>query len=200
MPDVATINVGIGLRRPTVGAATTEASALAAALIEAVKGAGVAAADVQTADYSVYPEHDHRPQQQPTVIGYRVNYTLHIAVRDVDALTSVLEVVVDAGGDATMINGLNFSVADDTEARSAAREAAWNNALAKATELAALAGLQLGTARKIGEGPRGGRGGPMGGRRHLAAMSAEAGPPMETGESEIRVVLHVAFEASNDSV
>jgi len=196
VPDVATINVGIGLRRSTVGAATTEAAALAKTLIDAVKAGGVAATDVQTADYSVYPEHDHRPQQEPVVVGYRVNYTLHVAVRDVDSLTAVLEAVVEAGGDATMINGLNFSVADDTQARSTAREAAWNNARAKAEELAVLAGLQLGSAFKIGEGPRGGRGGTGGVGVRRARMSAESAPPMETGESEIRVVLHVAFEAT----
>lgn len=200
VPDVATINVGIGLRRPTVGEATTEAAALAAKLIDAVKGAGVAEGDVQTADYSVYPEQDHRAQQQqPVTIGYRVNYTLHIAVRKVDSLTSVLEAVVGAGGDATMINGLNFSVADDTVTRRSARKAAWNNALEKAGELAALAGLELGRAIKIDEGPRGGSGGPMRGGRRRAAMSAEMAPPMESGESEVQVVLHVAFEATAEA-
>jgi len=195
VPDIATVNVGIGLRRPTVGDATTEAASLASELIEAVTGAGVTAADVQTADYSVYPEHDHRGDQQPAIIGYRVNYTLHIAVRKVDALTGVLEAVVGAGGDATTINGLNFSVADDTTARRSARDAAWENASAKAQQLAELSGLRLGTALEVSEGRRssgGGGGGPM---RRGRTMSADMAPPIESGESTIRVILHVTFEA-----
>lgn len=195
VPDVATINVGIGLRRRTVGESTAEAAKLASRLVDAVKGAGVAATDVQTADYSVFPEHDHRADQQPAVVGYRVNYTLHVAVRDVDSLTSVLDAVVTAGGDATTINGLNFSVADDTAARRSARERAWQDAETKAEELAALSGLDLRSAVDIAEGPRGGGGGPMP-RRRARAMSAEMAPPVESGESTITVVLHVAFEAA----
>ncbi|MBM3696253.1 MAG: DUF541 domain-containing protein, partial [Actinobacteria bacterium] len=57
-PDTLTVSLGVSVLRPTVDRATGDAAALAAAIIDALKGSGVAEADIQTANYTINPEYD----------------------------------------------------------------------------------------------------------------------------------------------
>ena len=70
--------------------------------------------------------------------------TAVIKVRDLDAVGAIIDDVVDAGGDAARINGIDFSIEDSSQYTTQLREDAVNAALEKAQHFATLTGVTLG--------------------------------------------------------
>lgn len=190
--DIATITIGVSLLGAGVVAATDEAAVKANHIIEALAEAGIDSPNIQTADYSVFAEMDHRTGE-PVLRGYRVNNTLRITVRDLTRISEVLQKATAAGGDETTINGISFSLSDDTPVRASARDSAWANALTAATQLASLGGCALGPATSIQEGV--GHEAPQGRMLRRSLASSAAATPIEAGETSVTVTLNVDFAA-----
>jgi uncharacterized protein YggE len=105
----------------------------------------------------------------------------------------LLDSIATAGGDETRVNGLSFGIADETSLLGQAREAAWNDAIAKADQLATLSGHTLGKATTITEVVQGPV---MPMPRIMAAdraMSERASTPIQPGTSSVTVTLQVEF-------
>jgi len=190
-PDTLTVNLGISLLRPTVDAATADAATLAAAIMDALKGAGVAEADIQTANYSIYPEYDWSGEQQ-RLLGYRVSNEVRVKIRNLETAGATIDAATTAGGDATVVNNLAFSIEDNAELLQMARTAAWGDAEGKARQLAQLAGLTLGSAISITESisyetP------PIYYERAMAAAEDGAATPIESGTQDVIVNIQVTF-------
>jgi len=149
-PDTVEIDLGVSVLGETVDQATATAAERAEALIAALTSNGVVEDDITTTDYSIYPEYDYSRNQE-RLVGYRVNNTVRAKIRNMESIGSVFDAASGAAGDETRINGLRFSIEDNTELVSAARAAAWDDALAKATQLAELSGQTLGKATSITE-------------------------------------------------
>ena len=190
-PDTLTVNLGISLLRPSVDAATADAAALAAAIINALKGAGVAEADIQTANYSIYPEYDWSGEQQ-RLLGYRVSNEVRVKIRNLETAGATIDAATTAGGDATVVNNLAFSIEDNAELLQMARTAAWNDAEAKARQLAQLAGLELGAATSITETINY-EVVPIYYDRVMAEAAGDASTPIESGTQDVTVVVQVVF-------
>jgi uncharacterized protein YggE len=104
----------------------------------------------------------------------------------------LLDSISSAGGDETRVNGLSFGVADEASLLARAREAAWNDAKAKAEQLAALSGHLLDKATSITETIQGPVL-PMP-RMMAADMASErASTPIQPGTSSVTVTLQVEF-------
>jgi len=188
-PDTLTLNLGVSVLRSTVNAATSDAAAQAEAIIDALEANGVAEADIQTANYAIWPEYDYSNETQ-RLIGYRVTNDLTVKIRDLDKAGDVLDAATAAGGNDVVVQNLSFSIEDNTALLEMARTAAWNDAEAKAEQLARLAGVDLRGAVSITETisyntP------PVYYER--AAAADEAGTPIQAGESEVTVVVQVTF-------
>ncbi|MFN8590193.1 MAG: SIMPL domain-containing protein [Thermomicrobiales bacterium] len=191
-PDTASVTVGVDIIKPTLAEAQEQATSQAAALIEAMKTAGIAPEDIQTQYYSVNILRDYSENADPTEItGFEIVNQLQVTVRDTDNLGEILDAAVTAG--ANSIYGVNFFVDDQTEAAQQARIDAVNDARQKAQELADAAGMTLGPVVAISEGatpvvsPVYGKGG--GGM----AM-AEAAVPIEPGSTTVTVDVTMTFE------
>src|SRR4051794_17338744 len=61
-PDIATIDVGADVTKPTVTEAFTEANAKVQAIIDALTAMGINAKDIQTSNLNVYPTSNPNPQ------------------------------------------------------------------------------------------------------------------------------------------
>ena len=190
-PDTLTVNLGISLLRPTVDAATADAATLAAAIINALKSAGVAEADIQTANYSIYPEYDWSGEQQ-RLLGYRVSNEVRVKIRNLETAGATIDAATTAGGDATVVNNLAFSIEDNAELLQMARTAAWADAEGKARQLAQLAGLDLGAAISITESisydtP------PIYYERAMQEATDGAVTPISSGTQDVIVNIQVTF-------
>lgn len=189
-PDTVEVTLGVSVLGETVQTAAATASAKANAIISTLTDGGIDPKDITTTDYSIFPEYDYSSNTQ-RLIGYRVNNSVRVKIRNVESAGSVIDQATQAGGDDVVVNGLQFSIEDDTELVEAAREAAWADALAKATQLAGLSGQDLGAAVSINETVTSQP--PPVYYERAAADEAGGAPPIEPGSSAVTITLQVNF-------
>ncbi len=190
-PDTLIIDLGVQVLRPSVDEATGEAAGLAQAVIDALKAQGVADKDIQTTNYSIYPEYDYGNNTQ-TLKGYRVSNTVSAKIRDLDKAGETIDAATAAGGNDTIVNNIRFDLEADGALITAAREAAWNDAKAKAEQLASLAGVGLGKAVTISEmsssSPP-----PIAYAEAAGGAAFDTATPIQAGESQVTVMITVQF-------
>jgi len=187
-PDVAVVTLGVQTEAEEASAALSQNGERVQRLIDALKGADVAAEDIQTRSIQLWPRYeDTRPEGQPQVVGYTASNTVEVRIRDLDALGRLLDSAVQAGGN--RIEGIRFEVSDPSQVLDQAREAAWRDAEHKAAQMAELADAVLGEVISIGETSR--TPGPIV-REGLGG--AEAAVPVEPGSQALEVNVQVTWE------
>ena len=194
-PDTLQMSFGVSVLRPTVTQAVADAAALADQLISTLTSSGVATEDIQTANYSIYPEYDYSRDQRK-LVGYRVSNTVTAQIRDIDSAGSVIDAAVSGVGDEIQVSGVSFSIEDDEELISAARDAAWEAARSKAQQLADLAGLTLGKAVMISESVAGTPPQPLYRAAFDETIAGSMETPIEAGQQQVAVTLQVRFETN----
>ena len=191
-PYIAYIYVGVNTDDPDIAKAVSQNNTQTQALVDALKNNGIAAADIQTSNFSVYynnPSSGKLPDLT-TDSYFTVNNTVYITVRDLTKLGSLLNTAVGAG--ANNINSITFDVADKTTAMAQARQKAMANASTLATELAKTAGVKLGEIQNItysDNSPMSYYG--MGGG---GASAPNASVPIQPGQTQISVTVSVTYD------
>jgi uncharacterized protein YggE len=188
VPDMAYVYIGVHSEAADVASALADNNTQAQAISEALQAQGVAAEDIQTSAFNVYPQQNYSPEGKALDTIYAVDNTVYVIVRDLSKLGSLLDASVQAG--ANQINGISFDVADRASAEAQARKIAVDNAKASASELAGLAGVQLGDLLTINVTDSG-TPSPM-----YAADSARAsaGATIAAGQLVIQVDANLSYE------
>lgn len=194
-PDRFSFTASVQTMAPTVEEAVNENNQKVAAAIAALKNAGAKAEEIQTANFSIYPQQDYSQQQQgkpPHIIGYQVSNSITVTRKQISDAGRLLQAAISAGVNQT--SGLSFSVADPSRGRDAGLLAAFADARAKASLLAVAAGRTLGQAVAITEGgaapppqPR-----PMM-RNAMAAQVVTDQVPVESGSTDLAFTVSVVF-------
>lgn len=187
-PDTLTINLGVSVRGDTVQAATAEAAEAANSLLASLTSNGIPEDSITTTDYSIFPEYDYRNDTQ-VLLGYRVNNTVRVKISDVDQSGNIIDDATAAAGDTVKVNGISFSIEDDAGMVEAAREAAWNDARAKAEQLAQLSGRELGPVISITETVSR----PPVPVEYARLAAADASTPISPGTATVSIQLSVEF-------
>ena len=193
-PDIAVVRIGVETEADTATAALDDNSMRMSGVISATLDAGVNREDVQTQGLSlrpIYQRPDPGPEDEegpPELVGYRAHNVVAVTVRDLDQLGALLDAAVEAGGNT--IQGIRFEISDNEALRSEAREAAMNDAIAKAEQLTDLAGAELGEVLTIEEI---GGDAPSPVRFEEAEQAAGAAVPVEPGQQEISVSLRITW-------
>ncbi|MBN2045976.1 MAG: SIMPL domain-containing protein [Anaerolineales bacterium] len=188
-PDLATINLGVGIERPEVKDALAESNQVIEEIRLALAEYGVAEADVQTTNFSVYPMTNYEfdgPEQTTT---YRVDNTVTVEVRDIEKLGEILDAAVEAG--ANSIYGIQFGVADRESAYNQALDLAVENASQRAATLAEAGGARLGDLQSMST-QFGGSGYPVM-YMEAASIGGSGQVPVSPGTLEIRVEVNVVY-------
>lgn len=191
-PDVAYVNIGVHTEGEDAGAALDANTAQVQKVIDALKGLGVDAKDIQTTSFNIYPSQQYGPNNEITSTRYIVDNLVYVTVRDLAKLGNLLETVVSSG--ANSINGISFDVADKAASQTAARKQAVDNARDLAEELASAAGVTLGEIQSINIATNYGVYPvyDMGRGASLAAPSAEV--PIQSGQISITADVTIVFE------
>ena len=194
VPDIAYVSIGVHTENVSAAEAVAANNSQSEKVIAAIKGFNVDAKDIQTGNFSIYPQQQFDPQGKPTgEITYIVDNSVYVTVRDLDKLGDVMDSAVKAG--ANTIGGVQFSLEDRSAATSAARKLAVEDAEAQAKELAQYAGVTLGPVQTIStygiatpmpvyEGKGGGG---------AVAMEA-ASVPVSTGQMVIQVDVAMVYQ------
>jgi len=185
-PDLAEIDGGVTSEAKTAREASEANNAAMGKVLQALKGAGIEAKDIQTARLSLQPQSAPNRSGPSAIAGYRASNRVTVRVRDVTKVASVIDTLVGAG--ANEIGGINFVVSQASKLLDEARERAVADARRKAEIYARAAGVTLGAPLSISEE---GNAAPVPYRRMAAGMAASA--PVAQGEETLAVTVSVSW-------
>jgi hypothetical protein len=194
VPDIAVLRLGVEVTALTVAAARSEAAAAMKAVRVSLDANAIGSEDIKTLSFNIQPQHPFRRDERSEITGYRVSNRVSVKVRDLDAVSDVLDDAAEAGGDAVRIDGISFTVDDPEQYESDARRAAVEDARKRAEELAAMAGVTLGKVLSISEG---GVSTPFAERAFGGAMLQSAvapRTPISPGETKISLSISVVYK------
>jgi uncharacterized protein YggE len=209
-PDVANFSAGVVTQAKTAGEAMAANAERMEAVIAALKRAGVAERDIQTATLSLQPQY-YYPQpeprvervpgaqppepQPPRIIGYEARNNVQVRVRRLTEMGKVIDTLVTAG--ANQVDGPHFMLDEPDAALDEARADAMRNARQRAELYARTAGLRVGRIVSINE-----QGGyfPVSQPIFVTAAGGAGAPPpppppspVQPGEVQLGVNLSVQF-------
>lgn len=127
-----------------------------------VKEGGVQTADIKTSQYNISPRYQSyncygrdggTVCPPPKIVGYTINQTVSVKVRDFTALGPILSGVVASG--ANTVSSPSFTIDDPSALENDARKEAIEQAKEKARAIARAGGFSLGRLLSIDEGGRG---------------------------------------------
>jgi uncharacterized protein YggE len=191
-PDRAQISIGVINQSSTAQAAAAANATQTTQVIDAIKRTLGQGGELKTAGYSISPQYQYSAGRAPKITGYQASNTVLVTVNDLAFLGKVIDSASDSG--ANNINGITFSLKDETffrsqalaEAAGKARAAA--EAIAKALNTHVVGILHAETAETPTFRPM---------NRSFAAMAAgpvSAPTPIEPGDMEIHATVTVTLE------
>ena len=147
-PDVASLNLAIETHAATAQESAGQNAALAKKVVDALTAKLNGKGKVWTGGYSLYPEYSESPQpnQKPAVTGYRAENSITVETGEIGMLGGLIDTAIQAG--ANRINFLNFTLRDESQARSQAIALAAKDAQTQADSLAKSLGVKLGPVVK----------------------------------------------------
>jgi len=194
IPEIAYVSIGVHTEDENASQAVSANNQQSQKVADALKAFEIDPADVQTSNFSIYPQQQYDNEGKFQGIKYVVDNTVFVTLRDIDQLGDLLDAAVRAG--ANSINSVQFDVEDREAALSEARAAAVDDAKKQAQELAKAAGVTLGQVQNInsygGGTPiplydyKGGFGG--------GAAVAESSVPVSPGQMVLTVEVNMVYE------
>lgn len=184
-PDLATLSIGVEVQAKTPGKALADNAKRMTAVIDRLKETGLADKDLRTSQLGVWPVYANR-EQPPKIVGYRASNQLSVTIRDIERLGDILDKAVADG--ANTVSGPSFSIADPKPQLEKARDAAVEDAIAKAERYARAADVELGEVMSISES-----GGAPVISRHMRADAMAASTPIAPGESTVTASVTMTF-------
>ena len=161
IPDVAQFTFSVITEGgKDVGALQQENTQKANRAIALLKDNGVEDKDIRTAGYSLQPRYQYfscpagknssaKPCPPPEIIGYSLNQTVSVKIRDFEKAGEILSGVVQSG--VNSVSELSFTLDDKTEIENQARQEAIANAISKAESIAQAGNFNLGKILSINE-------------------------------------------------
>ncbi len=190
VPDIATIRAGVVSQSPTAAAALADNAARMTRVVAALRRAGVAERDLQTAQIQLQPQYRYAENQPPAITGYQASNSVSVRFRDVAKSGAILDALVAQG--ANQIDGPNLSVDAADAALDEARTDAIRRARARAELYAKAAGMRVERILTIVEGGGQMPPPPMPMMARMSVQSADS-TPVVAGEQELGVTVSVRF-------
>lgn len=139
-PDIAEVSLGVETEDAELKKAQTENGARISQIIESLKEMGIPEENIQTIDFSIYPQYDYVDGKQ-LFRGYRVNHMLKIKVPDINLVGTVVDTAVSNG--ANRVSNISFSISNPIQAYQRALSIAVQNAILTASTVAQTLGVNL---------------------------------------------------------
>lgn len=155
IPDIARFSVGVATQGPDATVASSRAAEQMQGVIDALVGAGVAEADIQTSHVNLQPvrQRDRSGEGTRAIVGWQASNRVSATIRDIDATGDVIDAAIAAG--ATDLGNIVFRTEDSSAAEVEARQAAVDDAATTAEQLASAAGVDIIGVSRIVEGDTG---------------------------------------------
>lgn len=140
-PDIGQIDLSVVTEAKTVSPAVSENTSKMNKIIGAMKDLGIKEEDLKTVSYNIYPKYQYLAGKSE-IIGYEVNQTLKVKIRDLEKVGQILEKAASLG--ANQVGSLEFTFDEPEKLKDEAREKAISNAKKKAEDLVKILEVKLG--------------------------------------------------------
>ena len=117
-PDMATVTIGVTTQGSDAAKAQNDNAWTSNQIQKAIEGLGIEDKDIQTRNYSFYPNYSTEKGQNNKITGYTVNNSVIVVVRDIKLTGKVIDAALNNG--ANEINSLDFSASDTRAVRKTA--------------------------------------------------------------------------------
>ena len=193
-PDRAVLSLGAVAQEKDAASAQKKVSEVIQKSLDALEAMGIKKEKIRTQSITLRPiYHQSAPNgtlSRRKIVGYEASNTLQITLDDLTQIGPAIDAGVAAGAD--NIEGVDFSVQDDTAATQEALKRATTQATAKAQAIADALGVHLGQAVEVNEGGVQ-RIMPM---MAMTTMSAEVGEstPVQPGQIKISAQVTITYK------
>ena len=191
-PDTATFGVGVSTTASTAVAALEQNNAQVAALESSLEQNGVEAKDMQTSWLNLSANTD----SSGNVTGFSADDELTVTMTDLSDLGEALDAAVHATGNDVTLDGISFSVSNQSSLLAAARAQAMLAAQTEATQVAAGGGLALGPIVKVTDQENAGQNVYYPELFESATPTGNSGTavPVQPGQQQISVQVTVVYQ------
>ncbi|MCC7264775.1 MAG: SIMPL domain-containing protein [Candidatus Latescibacteria bacterium] len=189
-PDIAQAQLGVQTFADSVAEAVAQNNTRSAAVQAAMVAQGIAARDMHTTGFNVYPQMDYEKDRAGVIVGYWAANTLNVRMRNLAKVGEVLQAGIEAG--ANNVSGLYFALEDPDSLLQEARVQAVADARKRAEALVGAAGGKLGKVLSIRETSP--WYGPVMARADFDKAEGAASVPVQPGELEVTGQVEVVFQ------
>ncbi|MCA1653550.1 MAG: SIMPL domain-containing protein [Sphingomicrobium sp.] len=141
VPDMAVITAGVTTQAASASDALAQNATRMERVRAALKRAGVADRDIQTASINLSPQYKYGDNQPPLLTGYQASNQLSVRFRDIRSSGRILDALVAEGSN--QINGPNLTIDKPDSALDEARAKAIAIGRARADLYARSLGLRV---------------------------------------------------------
>ncbi len=193
-PDQAQLQVGVQAASTNADDARAQAAQAMSAILDALKKQGVADKDIQTGYLSIQPNYDYSNGKQQQS-GYLAFNSVSVTIRDVNNVGTIVDAVTKAGGNHVIVNGVQFSSSDPSQAQDEAVQNALADAKRQAQKVAAASGVSVGSPISIQVGSCGQTSVPQLAYGDKGASNGSSSPttPVQPGQQQVDAYVGVVF-------
>ena len=193
-PDMATVTIGVTTQGKDAAKAQNDNAWVSNQIQAAVRGLGIEEKDIQTRNYSFYPNYSTDKDHRNEVTGYTVNNSVIVVVRDIKLTGKVIDAALSNG--ANEINSLDFSASDTKAVRKVALLNAIQDARDKADIIAKGLGKRIVGIQNVSESTGYIETRRFGGNM-LMAVAKDAATPIAPGSLSMAANVHIDFILSD---
>ena len=188
-PDRVQIDIGVVTQAGVSQTAVSENAKKLEQTLSNLRALLGPAADIRTVSYNVSPNYNYpKDGGEPTISGYTVANVVRVTLDDLGLTGKVIDEATQAG--ANRIQGLQFSLKDNSTVMATALKQAATEARTKADALASALGVRIVGVLSVEENSPG----PVPIRTVSYARSEQAATPIEAGSIEVRATVNLTVE------
>jgi len=188
-PDTASFGIGVNTTASSAVGALEQNNRQVSSLEHSLEQSGVVAKDIQTSWLNL----STNTNNSGDVTGFSADDELNVTMHNLSNLGEALDSAVHATGNGVTLDGISFSISNQSGLLAAARAQAMLSARTEASQLAAGGGLTLGSIVKVTDQENASSNVEYYANAALAAQTASR-VPVQAGQQQISVQVTVVYQ------
>lgn len=146
-PDTVSFQIGVSTVAKSAAGALSNNNARVRGLVASLEASGVAKTDLQTSGLNIYANYDNKGN----VTGFTAANNLDVTMHSIDKAGAAIDAAAQAAGNGVQLNGLSFSISNESQLLKKARVAAMRNAYVEASQIAKAGNTSIGSIVRIAD-------------------------------------------------
>lgn len=144
-PDTVSFQIGVNTVAKSATGALSENNMRVRNLVASLKANGVTKSDLQTSGLNIYANYDNKG----TITGFTAANNLDVTMHSINKAGTAIDAAAQAAGNGVQLNGLAFSISNESQLLKKARTAAMHDAFLQASQVAQAGNARIGSIIRI---------------------------------------------------